>query len=194
MRSTSNACWPAFGRTIASGSPRGLDMLHSVAVAFLQDWWMLNGLASRNMSYSHKANCRFHVASWSESLVTDIDGEGVTAGDAYYPNRGVTQTAVSYSYTGDIEGTSTLVYLIAYKPDAAPVLGLERFQGSIGGHEGSCVFQHIGSQDQGSVSARIEVVPGMGTGRLATLRGEADLSITGHSDAGYELVLSYELE
>lgn len=146
------------------------------------------------MTYTHQATTRFTVASWTEELVTDIDGEGVTAGDNYYPNRGVTTTQVSYAYSGDIEGTSTLVYLIAYKADAAPVLGIERFEGSIGGHEGSCVFQHIGSQDQGSVAARIEVVPGMGTGGLENLRGRAELSIAGHSDNGYPLVLSYDID
>ena len=145
------------------------------------------------MTYAHKATCRFDVASWSETLVSDIDGEGTTAGDAYYPNRGLTRTDVSYTYKGDIEGTGNLVYLIAYKADAAPVLGMERFEGSIGGHEGTCVFQHIGSQDQGSVAGRLEVVPGMGTGGLEHLRGEAELSITGHSDDGYELVLSYDV-
>ncbi|CAN5631528.1 hypothetical protein BH20ACT23_BH20ACT23_01750 [soil metagenome] len=150
-------------------------------------------LSVSTMSYSREATCRFNVASWSENLVTDIDGKGTRAGDAYYPDRGVTRTEVGYTYTGDIEGTSTLVYLIAYKADAAPVFGLERFEGAIGGHEGTCVFQHIGSQDQGSVSARIEVVPGMGTGGLEGLRGEADLSIGGHSDDGYELVLSYDV-
>ncbi|NMM91693.1 hypothetical protein B2J88_46675 [Rhodococcus sp. SRB_17] len=145
------------------------------------------------MNFSQSAQAKFSIASWSESLVTDIDGTGTTAGGAYYPQRGVTQAAVSYSYTGDLEGTSTLVYLIAYKADAAPVLGLERFEGSIGGHEGTCVFQHIGSQDQGAVSARVEVVPGMGTGGLVDLRGVADLSIAGHSDGGYPFVLSYEI-
>lgn len=143
------------------------------------------------MSYSHKAHARFNVTSWSEQLVTDIDGKGTTAGAAYYPDRGVNRAEVSNAYTGDIEGTSTLVYLIAYKGDAAPVLGLERFEGSIAGHEGSCVFQLIGSQDQGSVSVRLEVVPGMGTGGLENLRGEAELSIDGHSDDGYPLVLSF---
>lgn len=145
------------------------------------------------MSYSHKATCRFEVASWSEDLVADIDGEGTTAGDAYYPNRGLTRAEVSYRYSGDIEGASTQVMLIAYKSDAAPVLGFERFEGSIGGHEGSCVFQHVGEQDQESVSGRLHVVPGMGTGGLETLRGEAVLSIVGHSDNGYELVLSYDV-
>jgi hypothetical protein len=145
------------------------------------------------MTYTHKASGSFDVASWSEGVVVDIDGEGITAGDNYYPHRGFAKAEVSYTYTGDIEGTSTLVYLIAYKPDAAPVLGLERFEGSIGGHEGSCVFRHIGSQDKGSVSARIEVVQGMGTGGLDTLRGEADLAIEGHSDDGYPFVLSYDI-
>jgi hypothetical protein len=145
------------------------------------------------MTYSHKATTTFAVAGWTEQLVTDIDGEGITAGDHYYPHRGVTRCDVRYSYTGDIEGTGTLIYLIAYKADAAPVLGLERFEGSIDGHEGSCVFRHIGSQDKGSVSARIEVVPGMGTGGLEGLRGEADLAISGHSDEGYPLVLAYDI-
>ncbi len=146
------------------------------------------------MANTHKAHCTFNVASWSENLVTDIDGEGITAGSAYYPHRGVTRSEVGYTYTGDIEGTSTLVYLIAYKADAAPVLGFERFEGSIGGHEGTCVFKHIGAQDQGSVSAHIEVVPGMSTGGLENLRGEANLNISGPADNGYELVLSFDID
>lgn len=145
------------------------------------------------MSYSHKATCRFDVASWSEHLVADIDGEGTTADDAYYPSRGLTQAAVSYRYRGDIEGTSAAVILIAYKSDPAPIVGFERFDGSIGGHEGSCVFRHVGDQDQGSVSSHLEVVPGLGTGGLQGLRGEAHLSIAGHSEDGYELVLSYDI-
>jgi hypothetical protein len=146
------------------------------------------------MSYAHTATCKFQVASWSESAYVDIDGEGTTAGGTYYPKRGLSRAEVSYSYTGDLEGTSTLVYLIAYKAGAAPVLGLERFTGSIGGREGSCVFRHVGSQDAGSVSARLEVVPGMGTGELAGLVGEAELTVAGHSDDGYDLVLSYDIQ
>jgi hypothetical protein len=42
-------------------------------------------------------------------------------------------------------------------------------------------------------TSRLEVVPGMGTGGLEGLRGEAELRIAGHSDHGYELVLSYDL-
>lgn len=145
------------------------------------------------MSYSHTATCKFQVASWSESAYVDIDGEGTKVGELYYPKRGLSKAEVTYSYAGEVEGTGRLVYLIAYKADAAPVLGLEQFTGSIGGHEGSCVFRHVGSQDAGSVSARLEVVPGMGTGGLEGLVGEAELAIGGRSDDGYNLVLSYDL-
>jgi hypothetical protein len=144
-------------------------------------------------TYSHKAVCRFDVSAWTEQTFSDIDGEGTTRGEMYYPRRGLTRAEVGYTYTGDLEGRSSLVYLIAYKGDAAPVLGLERFEGSVDGHEGSFVMRHEGEQDAGSVRAHLEVVPGMGTGGLETLRGEADLVIAGHSEDGYELVLHYDL-
>jgi len=145
------------------------------------------------MTYSRTATCRFTVASWSEDVLVDVDGEGTTAGDRYYPNRGITRAQVSYAYTGDLDASSTLTYLIAYKPDRAPVVGLEQISGTLDGHDGSFVLQHSGWQDAGAVGGRMEVVPGLGTGGLEGLRGEAELTIDGHSDDGYELVLHYDL-
>ncbi|MBV9844637.1 MAG: DUF3224 domain-containing protein [Kutzneria sp.] len=146
------------------------------------------------MNYSHRASCRFTVASWSESVVSDIDDSGTTIGGTYYPMRGLTRAEVRYSYTGDLAGSGTLVYLIGYKADAAPVLGFERFEGTVAGREGTCVFRHVGTQDKGSVSAQIDVVPGMGTGGLENLRGEAELCIAGQSDDGYPLTLCFDVE
>ena len=145
------------------------------------------------MSYAHETTSRFTVASWKEDLYVDIDGEGTTAGEAYYPKRGLTHAAVGYAYSGGIEASSEVHYLITYKGDAAPVLGFEQVTGSVDGHEGSFVFRHVGSQDAGSVSAHLEVVPGLGTGGLEGLTGEAELTIAGHSEDGYELVLRYDL-
>ncbi|WP_022883562.1 DUF3224 domain-containing protein [Glaciibacter superstes] len=145
-------------------------------------------------AYSQRAVCRFTVGSWSESVFADIDGEGTTMGETYYPKRGLTRADVTYIYTGDIEGTGSVAYLISYMPAPAPVVGFERFEGSIGGHDGSCVLRHIGDQDAGSVTARLEVVPGLGTGGLTALRGEAELRISGHAENGYELVLDYDLD
>ncbi|MDQ3156604.1 MAG: DUF3224 domain-containing protein [Actinomycetota bacterium] len=142
---------------------------------------------------TQKAEATFTVANWTESLITDIDGTGITAGDAYYPHRGVTQVLATYAYTGDIDGTGTVASLITYMEGPAPVLGFERFEGSIGGHEGSCVFRQIGDQDAGSVTVRIEIIPGLGTGALENMTGTADLAIAGESEDGYGVTLEYEL-
>ena len=147
------------------------------------------------MTYSRTARARFTVASWDEDVVVDLDGKGAgtTSGDMYYPHRGWTQTRCSYSYTGDIEGTSVSTSFIAYKPDGAPFLGFEQLTGSIDGHDGSFVMRATGWQDAGSVRTTLEVVPGLGTGGLESLRGEGELEISGHSDDGYEMVLHYDL-
>jgi hypothetical protein len=100
---------------------------------------------SESISYTHKAACRFTVSSWDEKVVEDIDGEGTTYGDSYYPKRGVTRAEVGYAYTGQMQGTSTAVYLMGYRGGDDLVLALERFTGSIDGHEGSCVLRHTGS-------------------------------------------------
>ncbi|MEY8042697.1 DUF3224 domain-containing protein [Saccharopolyspora cebuensis] len=144
------------------------------------------------MSFAKKATGRFSVTSWTEQVVTDIDGEGQERGGVRYPTRGITRAEVSYTYSGAIEGTSTLTYLITYRPGGAPVLGFEHFEGSIDGRTGSCVLRHTGTQDETGVFEHVEVVPGLGTGELAELRGEADLAVVGHSEDGYELVLSYQ--
>lgn len=146
-----------------------------------------------SQTYTHKAVSRFKVSSWDEKLLFDIDGEGVTGGEVYYPRRGAGRADVAYSWTGAMEGTSTLVYLIAYAPGGAPTVGLERFEGSLDGREGSFVLCHVGHQDEGRVREHLEVVPGMGTGGLEGLRGVAELTIAGHSEDGYELVLHYDL-
>ncbi len=145
------------------------------------------------MTYTCKATGRFTVTSWSEDAFADLDGRGTTAGETYYPERGLSHARTSYRYTGELEGTSVLSYLIAYKPGGGPVLAFEHFTGSVDGHEGSCVLRHVGGQDAGAVWGHAEVVPGLGTGALESLRGEADLRIEGHRDDGYELTLSYDL-
>jgi hypothetical protein len=145
------------------------------------------------MGYPHTATCRFRVAAWEESVVVDIDDAGTRAGETYYPTRGFSRAAVAYTYSGDVEGTSTLGYLIAYRPGGAPTFGIEHLIGSVNGHEGSLVLLHTGDHDADGVREHLEILPGMGTGALAGITGEAELTLSGHSDDGYELVLHYDL-
>ncbi|TNC42522.1 DUF3224 domain-containing protein [Mumia zhuanghuii] len=145
------------------------------------------------MTYDKKAETLFTVAGWEESVLEDIDGTGNERNGAYYPDRGVTRATVRYAYSGDIEGEGVVHYLMTYKSGDAPVVALERFTGSIGGAEGSCVLLHRGSHQAEQVADAVEVVEGMGTGALETLRGEATISLGGHSDDGYGFTLHYTL-
>ncbi|MGH1562325.1 DUF3224 domain-containing protein [Mumia sp. DW29H23] len=145
------------------------------------------------MRYDKKARTEFTVAGWDEAVVEDIDGTGSEMNGMYYPARGVTRATVRYAYSGDIEGEGVVQYVMTYKPGDAPLVAVERFTGSVGGHEGTCVLLHRGTHDGLDVDDHVEVIEGMGTGALETLRGEASIVLGGHSEKGYSFVLEYAL-
>jgi len=145
------------------------------------------------MSTQHTATGRFNVTSWTESPVCDLDGDTTEINGVAYPTRGFSRADVTYAYAGDLEGSSTVSYLIVYRPGGGPTTGFERFEGTLDGHDGSFVMQHVGEQDEQGVRMHLEVVEGMGTGALTSLRGHADVEIAGHHDDGYPLTLHYEL-
>lgn len=147
------------------------------------------------MTYTKTAAAKFQMAGWNESVKVDIDeGEGEERHGVYYPKRGLTFAEASFTYSGDIDGSSTAYYLISYLDGAAPILAFERFVGSIGGLEGSVVFRATGMQATDAVEADAEVVAGLGTGALASLRGEMHLRLAGESPDGYPLTLSYDVD
>src|SRR5699024_3399230 len=118
------------------------------------------------ITYTHKTVTRFTVASWAETTLVDIDGSGTQHGEVYTPTRGLSRVAAGYTYSGGLEGASTMAYLLAYHPGAPPALGLEHVTGTLEGHAGSFVLRHEGEHDAEGVTVRVEVVPGMGTGAL----------------------------
>jgi hypothetical protein len=145
-------------------------------------------------SFAQRAEATFQVVSWSEELICDIDGTGTRATpEMYYPDRGINRARVRYAWSGDLEGSSEVDYLISYTGGAAPTLGFQRFIGSLAGHDGSFVCVQTGEHDAEGVREHLRIVQGLGTGALASLRGEAHLTLAGHSDDGYHLVLAYDL-
>lgn len=145
------------------------------------------------MSRAHSTSGRFSVASWDEKVIVDIDGDGTEINGVIYPKRGFSRADTAYTYTGDIDGSSTVAYLISYNQGYAPVSGFERFEGSIDGHDGSLVFQHVGDHDAEAVRATLHIVAGLGTGGLEGMTGEATIELAGHSDDGYDITLAYDL-
>jgi hypothetical protein len=92
----------------------------------------------------------FEIASWDE---TPFDESVETAK--------LTEAMVAKKYSGDIEGTSTTKWLMAYAPDkTATYVGIDRIQGTIGGRRGSLVLLHDGVFRDGAATALLRIVSG----------------------------------
>jgi Protein of unknown function (DUF3224) len=110
-------------------------------------------------------SAKFEVKSWDE---TPFDGE-----QADLPK--LTQALVTKEYSGDIEGTSTTQWLMAYAGDgSATFVGLERITGKIAGGEGTLVLRHVGSYADGAANAELAVVEGANSGGVESATGEGD--------------------
>jgi len=108
---------------------------------------------------SRHIEARFEVASWDETLFED--GDDATK---------LTEALVSKRYEGDIKGTSTTKWLLAYAPDkSALFVGVEHITGTIGGKTGGIVLLHDGEYRDGVASAELRVASG--TDELTDLAG-----------------------
>jgi hypothetical protein len=134
------------------------------------------------------ANAQFSVRAWDEKT-----WEGQPAAEV--KGIKVTRALVNYLYQGEIEGLSSVQYLMVYREDGAgEYAGLEQVTGSVAGRSGSFVAEHRGTFDaQGAVSGTLRIVPGAGTGDLAGLRGEAKVELTGQQPR-YPISLDYRFE
>ena len=128
-------------------------------------------------------NVFFALKTWDEKPYNEVEGE-----------LKMTRTSVSYTYQGDIEGDSTLDYLMVYRPDeSGSFVGLERIIGRVAGRAGSFVIQHTGTFNKTEVDSTFFVVPNSGTGELVDLRGEGEIKLAGHAER-YPMVFRFELD
>ncbi len=111
-----------------------------------------------------QVSAKFQIEDWNESLFDDRN-------DA--PK--VTRALVTKQYAGDIEGTSTTEWLMAYGEDgSAGFVGLERISGSVNGRVGSLVLRHVGSYEGGAAKGSLEVLTGAGSGELQGASGNGE--------------------
>ena len=93
---------------------------------------------------------RFEISNWDETPFDE--GVGVSK---------LTEALVDKKYSGDIDGTSTTKWLMAYAPDkTATYVGIERIKGTVGGKRGSLVLLHDGTFADGAATATLRVVSG----------------------------------
>src|SRR4051812_5260205 len=108
---------------------------------------------------SRHIEARFEIASWDETPFED--GDDATK---------LTEALVAKRYEGDIKGTSTTKWLLAYSPDkSALFVGVEHITGTIGGKKGGMVLLHDGQYRDGVAAAELRVASG--TEGLASVAG-----------------------
>jgi hypothetical protein len=118
-----------------------------------------------------EARCTFRIVAWKEDPYDAPEG-----------GTKLSHATVSQAYTGAIEGTGAVEYLMSYAADGtAEFVGLERITGSVEGRSGSFVLRHAGVFEGGKAKSSWTILPGRGTGALSTLRGEGSF-VAGHGE------------
>ena len=105
----------------------------------------------------------------------------------------LTRATSDNTYTGGIEGTSTVEYLMFYTDAAtAYFTGLEHVRGQMGGKSGEFVLRHVGTFRNGQSETELTVLPGSGTGEFCALTGGG--KATWNGEHGQASCYSLELE
>ena len=128
------------------------------------------------------ANATFKVDGWDEKPWDTADGQ---------PK--MTRAEVRKSFTGDLEGTSQLQYLMTYREDgSADFVAMERIRGSLAGKRGTFVLSHVGAFVDGAASGTWTVVQGSGTDDLEGITGSSEFSIP-KGEEEFPFALDYEI-
>lgn len=128
----------------------------------------------------------FSITGWDEQ---PLDAQAEPEADG--PR--ITHAVVARTYRGEIQGSSTLHYLMVYSGSGACVItGVERFHGRVNGRTGSFVALHSGQDTGESVQAGFSVVPNTGTGELSDISGSGEYTIAGEAE-WYATSFSYQL-
>jgi Protein of unknown function (DUF3224) len=97
------------------------------------------------------------------------------------------------TFTGDIAGESPVRALQVLRDDkSASLVSVQRFNGKLGGRQGTFVLQGQETVANGKIKATWFVVPGSGTGDLSGLRGEGGFD--GEFGKGSDGTLEYWFE
>jgi hypothetical protein len=126
------------------------------------------------MAKTHESS--FEITNWAETDLVEGDVR-------------VYRTDVSKRFSGDIEGTSEAWLVMTVTPSGpAAYVGLEVFDVSIEGRRGTFVLKHDATATSDGQEASWVVVPGSGTGDLASLEGTAQ--IERHEDGSHTFILN----
>jgi len=119
----------------------------------------------------------FEITLWDQSPYDEGDGVELS------------RATVHKQFKGELDGTSSTELLMVGTPAGpAAYTAVERFQGTLGGREGSFVMMHGATADQTASPGTI--VAGSATGDLGGLSGTVAYE---HDESGARITVDYEL-
>jgi hypothetical protein len=99
---------------------------------------------------------------------------------------------VRKTFHGDLEGHGSVEMLGAQAESQAGYVAVEYISGSLNGRAGAFALLHISTMDGPRVWGEFRIVPGSGTGDLATIRGNG--SIERDAEGHHTFTLDHQLE
>jgi hypothetical protein len=105
----------------------------------------------------------------------------------------LTGSTVRRRFTGEVAGES-VAHVMICRPvaDRVGYVATDRFEGTVAGRRGTFTFQHGGPIDRGVLRPFGYIVPGSGTGELAGIAGEVEITFTPPATHTIRLTYSFE--
>ena len=124
----------------------------------------------------------FELQSWDENAYLELEGDAK-----------LTRASVVQKFTGDLDGDGSVVWLMCYADDGtARFVGLQHFNGRVGGRSGSFVLETLGSFDGGEAKGTWSILPRSGTGELRGISGTGRFAAPHGPKASVELDYDFE--
>lgn len=117
----------------------------------------------------------FQITQWDEEshIVFDEGGKQSYA-------------QIKQTYSGDIEGNSSIKYLMNYKTETtACFVGYEVMDIEIDGKKGRMILRHDGVFEQGVASSKFNIIAENSTGELKDINGSGSFTSTENGQAIY---------
>lgn len=127
-----------------------------------------------------EATGEFNLRGWDEQPYEE------------FPTGKLTRASVTQDFTGDIDGTGRVEWLMCYRADGtADFVGLQTIEGSIEDRRGAFVLRTVGTFDGRLARGSWTIVSGSGRDGLAGIEGAGEFSATHGPTAEFQI--SYEL-
>jgi len=151
----------------------GLRAIAKVAIISLVAWQALclSQAASAQTAAIGQSQAKPHTHAKAKAKIVVQSSEATTYDQTVGP--ALMEVSITETFTGDMDGQSPVRALQLMRDDrSASLVSMQRFQGKLGGRQGSFVLQGSEVVEKGKIKATWFVVPGSGTGDLSGLRGE----------------------